>query len=71
MTVPDSIGPLARAKQAVIVGDSKQMPPTNFFPDPLKWMMRIWKMMLQPKSKVCLGCFWLRGSRKNVAVALP
>jgi len=31
VTVPDSIGAIARAKQAVVVGDSKQMPPTNFF----------------------------------------
>lgn len=27
----DAIGAIARAKQAVIVGDSKQLPPTNFF----------------------------------------
>lgn len=31
VTVHDAIGALARAKQAVVVGDSKQMPPTNFF----------------------------------------
>ncbi|MGE0325686.1 MAG: DUF3320 domain-containing protein [Polyangiaceae bacterium] len=31
VSVHDAIGALARAKQAVVVGDSKQMPPTNFF----------------------------------------
>lgn len=31
VTVHDAIGALARARQAVVVGDSKQMPPTNFF----------------------------------------
>ena len=28
---PDAFGAIARAKQVVVVGDSKQMPPTNFF----------------------------------------
>lgn len=28
---PDALGALARGKQVVVVGDSKQMPPTNFF----------------------------------------
>lgn len=31
LRVPNSIGALGRGKAAVIVGDSKQMPPTNFF----------------------------------------
>ena len=31
ITVWDAIGCLARAKQAIVVGDPKQMPPTNFF----------------------------------------
>lgn len=31
ITVWDAIGCLARARQAIIVGDPKQMPPTNFF----------------------------------------
>jgi len=31
VTTHDAVGALARAKQAVVVGDSKQMPPTNFF----------------------------------------
>lgn len=31
VTVWDAIGPLARAKQAIIVGDPKQLPPTSFF----------------------------------------
>lgn len=31
LRVPNSIGALGRGKSAVIVGDSKQMPPTNFF----------------------------------------
>lgn len=29
----DAIGAIARAKQVIVVGDSKQMPPTNFFND--------------------------------------
>ena len=29
--VPDAIGAIARAKQVVVVGDSRQMPPTRFF----------------------------------------
>ena len=28
---PDALGAIARAKQVVVVGDSKQMPPSNFF----------------------------------------
>ncbi|KXS53586.1 DUF3320 domain-containing protein [Marinobacter persicus] len=28
---PEALGAMARAEQAVVVGDSKQMPPTNFF----------------------------------------
>ena len=28
---PDALGAIARGKQVVVVGDSKQMPPTNFF----------------------------------------
>lgn len=28
---PEALGALCRAQQAVVVGDSKQMPPTNFF----------------------------------------
>ena len=31
ITVWDAVGPLARAKQAIVAGDPKQMPPTNFF----------------------------------------
>ena len=31
ITVWDAIGAMARAKQVVIVGDPKQLPPTNFF----------------------------------------
>ncbi|SDG17911.1 DUF3320 domain-containing protein [Thalassobaculum litoreum] len=31
VTVWDAIGALARAKQAIIVGDPKQLPPTSFF----------------------------------------
>ena len=31
VTVWDAVGCLARARQAVVVGDPKQMPPTNFF----------------------------------------
>ena len=31
ITVWDAIGTLARGKQAVVVGDPRQMPPTNFF----------------------------------------
>lgn len=31
ITVPDAIGALGRGKAAVIVGDSKQLPPTSFF----------------------------------------
>lgn len=31
VTVWDAIGALARGRQAVVVGDPKQMPPTNFF----------------------------------------
>ena len=31
LTVWDAIGVLARGKQAVVVGDPKQLPPTNFF----------------------------------------
>ena len=31
ITAPDALGAIARAKQVVVVGDSKQMPPTNFF----------------------------------------
>ena len=31
ITVWDAIGCLARARQAIVVGDPKQMPPTNFF----------------------------------------
>ena len=31
ITVPDAIGALARGKQAVVAGDPKQLPPTNFF----------------------------------------
>ena len=31
ITVWDAVGCLARARQAVVVGDPKQMPPTNFF----------------------------------------
>ncbi|ARU58955.1 DNA/RNA helicase [Oleiphilus messinensis] len=28
---PDALGAIARGKQVIVVGDSKQMPPTNFF----------------------------------------
>lgn len=28
---PEALGAMSRAQQAVVVGDSKQMPPTNFF----------------------------------------
>jgi very-short-patch-repair endonuclease len=31
ITVPDAIGAIARGRNAIIVGDPKQMPPTNFF----------------------------------------
>ena len=31
ITAPDALGAIARARQVVVVGDSKQMPPTNFF----------------------------------------
>ena len=31
ITAPDALGAIARAKQVVVVGDSRQMPPTNFF----------------------------------------
>lgn len=31
MTVWDSVGVLARGKQLIVVGDPKQLPPTNFF----------------------------------------
>ncbi|MBQ3811678.1 MAG: DNA helicase, partial [Kiritimatiellae bacterium] len=31
LTVWDAVGVLARGKQAVVVGDPKQLPPTNFF----------------------------------------
>ena len=31
ITVPDAIGAIARGKNAIIVGDPKQMPPTTFF----------------------------------------
>lgn len=31
ITVPDSIGAIARGKSCIIVGDPKQMPPTRFF----------------------------------------
>ena len=31
ITVPDAIGAIARGCNAIIVGDPKQMPPTNFF----------------------------------------
>lgn len=31
ITVPDAIGAIARGKQCIVVGDPKQMPPTNFF----------------------------------------
>ena len=31
LTVPDAIGALARGRQAVIVGDPRQLPPTSFF----------------------------------------
>ncbi|WP_196221243.1 DUF3320 domain-containing protein [Sansalvadorimonas verongulae] len=31
ITAPDALGAIARAKQVIVVGDSKQMPPTNFF----------------------------------------
>lgn len=31
ITAPDAFGAIARAKQVVVVGDSKQMPPSNFF----------------------------------------
>ena len=31
ITVPDAIGAIARARRSIIVGDPKQMPPTNFF----------------------------------------
>jgi len=29
--VPDAIGAIARGRQLIVVGDSKQLPPTNFF----------------------------------------
>ena len=29
--IPDSIGAMLRAKQVIVVGDSKQMPPSSFF----------------------------------------
>lgn len=31
ITVPDAIGAIARGRNAIVVGDPKQMPPTNFF----------------------------------------
>ena len=31
ITTWDAIGTIARAKQSIIVGDPKQLPPTNFF----------------------------------------
>jgi very-short-patch-repair endonuclease len=31
ITVPDAIGAIARGRRSIIVGDPKQMPPTNFF----------------------------------------
>ena len=31
ITAPDALGAIARARQVVVVGDSRQMPPTNFF----------------------------------------
>ncbi len=31
ITVPDAIGAVARAKQAIVVGDPKQLSPTSFF----------------------------------------
>lgn len=31
VTIPDAIGSILRAKQVIVVGDSKQMPPTSFF----------------------------------------
>ncbi|MFZ7094020.1 DEAD/DEAH box helicase [Primorskyibacter sp. 2E233] len=31
ITVPDAIGAIARGQRSIIVGDPKQMPPTNFF----------------------------------------
>lgn len=31
ITVPDAIGVIARGRRSIIVGDPKQMPPTNFF----------------------------------------
>lgn len=31
ITVPDAVGAIARGRTAIVVGDPKQMPPTNFF----------------------------------------
>ena len=31
ITVPDAIGAIARGRKVIVVGDPKQMPPTNFF----------------------------------------
>lgn len=31
ITVPDAVGAIARGRNAIVVGDPKQMPPTNFF----------------------------------------
>ncbi|MGR4068551.1 DUF3320 domain-containing protein [Billgrantia sp. C5P2] len=31
ITVPDAVGAIARGKRCIVVGDPKQMPPTNFF----------------------------------------
>jgi len=34
-----AFGAVARARQIIVVGDDKQLPPTNFFREPLPWLL--------------------------------
>ena len=43
ITVWDAVGAIARGKNTIVVGDPKQMPPTNFFQNKQK-MIRTMKI---------------------------
>lgn len=60
----DALGAIARAKQLVIVGDERQLPPHGFSQEP--WVIRPRRRMTLPRRqmwRVSWVCVWRGGCR--------
>lgn len=62
MHTEDAIGAIMRGKQVIIVGDTKQLPPTSFFSTSLmmKILMLIQMKLLKITMLEHMSLFWMK-----------